>query len=84
MKTIMMALSLTLLSQPAFARSFSETETANLVCASFFWSDSGVGCVSKASIEKDKLQVELLKLQIQELKDKAQEKAQKESKTKKK
>lgn len=41
-----------------------EFETENLLCGF----DQGISCVSKASIEKDKAELELIKLQIEALK----------------
>lgn len=51
-----------------------EWSTQTLVCGQLQMGGNALSCVSKSSIEKDKLQIELLKLQIQELKDKANKK----------
>lgn len=60
-----------------------EFPTNNLICYTFF--NESVSCVSKASIEKDKLQSELLRLQIEEIKkSQAKEKEKEEAKAKKK
>jgi hypothetical protein len=42
-----------------------EFETSSLVCAD---TNRGVSCVSKASIERDKIQVKMMKLKSQQMK----------------
>ena len=53
-----------------------EFQSPTLICYGYA---SGVSCVSKVSIEKDKLQIELLRLQIEEMK-KSQAKEAKKTK----
>lgn len=57
--------------------SLKEVESNNLVCGAFV--TEGVSCVSKASIERDQLEIELLNLKIQAFKE-AQEKKVKKGK----
>ena len=47
-----------------YADSFNGRSTDHLICARY---GEGVSCVSKASIEKDKLQAEVLKLEKEKL-----------------
>lgn len=52
-------------SQKSLAKiNIEQHTTTDLVCAYY----SGLSCVSKASIEKDKAELELIKLQIKALK----------------
>lgn len=80
MKILIMALLFTGVASPAWAVELEELETPTLVCAGWVYYQKGAGCVSKASIEKDKLQIQVLKLQLQEFKDKAAAKENEKSK----
>lgn len=69
--TKILFLSLSLISVPALAETLKEFETSRLVCV--FYSENGFqregnsSCVSKASIEKDRLEKEVLALQKEKL-----------------
>lgn len=62
-------ISLLLISESSFAYTYEQAETKDLICMTRY-TDSGTAtsCVSKASIEKDKAELELIKLQIEALK----------------